>query len=174
MARNALNRKLFRDIRQSLMQFLSIVALCSLGTMVFAGLDGCANLAQGTIDHYFEENNLADFWVSVPSADRTTTERIRRLEGVEAVSARAQMDMDAVIPDGTTLCVTAYDGAMEINRPLVRNGELLEETDLRGCLIQAGFADAHQLTTGDRVTVELAGMEYSFVIRGIVFSPEFI
>ncbi len=174
MAGNALNKKLFRDMRRSFMQFLSIIVLCSLGTLIFAGLDGCARLAQGTIDVYFEENNLADFWLSLPSADRDTLERIRRLDGVEDVCARATADLDTTLEGNPTLCVTAYDGPMNINRPLIRDGEALKETDLRGCLIQAGFADAHHLTLGDRVTVELGGTEYSFVIRGIVFSPEFI
>lgn len=174
MARNVLRLKLLRDMKRSIMQFFSIVLLCSLGTLIFAGLDGTARLAQGTIDVYFEENNLADFWVSVPSADRDTLERIRRIEGVEDVCARSTMDLDTTLPGKPMLCVTGYDGAMNINRPLLQEGSLLQKTDLRGCLIQSGFAKAHQLTVGDRVSVEFAGTEYSFVIRGTVFSPEFI
>ncbi len=174
MAGNALNKKLFRDISRSLMQFLSIIVLCSLGTMIFAGLDGTARLAQGTIDVYFEQNNLADFWVSMPSADRETLDRIRRVDGVEQVCARAVADLETTLEGKPTVCVTAYDGPMTINRPLIREGEALRETDMRGCLIQAGFADQHRLTTGDRITVVLGGTEYSFVIRGVVFSPEFI
>lgn len=174
MARNALRLKLLRDMKQSMMQFLSIVLLCSLGTFIFAGLDGTARLAQGTIDVYFQENNLADFWVSVPVADRNTLERIRRIDSVEEVCARSSMDLDTTLPGNPMLCVTGFDGEMNINRPLLKEGKLLQKTDLRGCLIQSGFAQAHQLNVGDRVTVELAGIEYSFVIRGTVFSPEFI
>lgn len=174
MARNALNKKLFRDMRRAMMQFLSIVLLCSLGTLIYAGLDGCARLAQGTIDRYFGENRLADFWVSVPTADRDTLARIKRIEGVDQVCARASYDLTTTLPKEPTICVTAYDGPITINVPLLSQGSLLSETDLRGCLIQDGFAKAHQLTVGDRITVELGGTEYSFVIRGTVFSPEFI
>ena len=63
---------------------------------------------------------------------------------------------------------------MRINQPLVSEGSALSETDLRGCLIQAGFASVHGLTVGDRVAVKLSGQEYGFIIRGIVYSPEFI
>lgn len=157
-----------------MMQFLSIVALCSLGTLIFAGLDGCANLAQGTIDVYFEENRLADFWIAVPNADRDTMERIRRIDGVADVCARATADLDSTLPGEPMVCVTAYDGPMSINQPLIQDGTALPETDLRGCLIQAGFAAAHGLDVGERITCELGGMEYSFVIRGTVYSPEFI
>lgn len=174
MAGNALRKKLLRDMRRSAMQFLSIVVLCSLGTLIFAGLDGTANLAQGTIDRYFEDNNLADFWVSIPSADRDTLERMRRIDGVAEVCARASVELDTTLGDDSTLEVTAYSGPMNINRPMVRDGELLSATDLRGCLMQAGFADAHSLQPGDRITVEMNGSEHSFVIRGLVFSPEYI
>ena len=53
MAMSALGKKLVRDMRRSGMQFFAIVMLCSLGTFMFAGLDGTARLAQGTIDTYF-------------------------------------------------------------------------------------------------------------------------
>ena len=174
MARNALRLKLIRDMKRSMMQFLSIVLLCSLGTLIFAGLDGTARLAQGTIDVYFEENNLADFWVTVPTADRHALEKIRSLPGVEGVCARSSMDLDTTLPGNPMICVTGYSGPMNINRPLIHTGEGLLETDLRGCLIQTGFARTHGLSVGDRITVELAGTEYSYVIRGTVFSPEFI
>ncbi len=174
MAGNALRKKLVRDMRHSGMQLFAIVLLCSLGTFMFAGLQGTARLAQGTIDVYFEENNLADFWVAVPNADRDTLMRIRGIDGVEEACARMNVDLDSTLPGEPTLNVTGYDGEMTINSPIVREGEALGTADLRGCLIQAGFADAHGLTVGDRVGVKLAGEEYSFFIRGIVFSPEFI
>lgn len=174
MIGNALGKKLVRDMRRSSMQFFAIVLLCSLGTFMFAGLDGTARLAQGTIDVYFEQNALADFWVSVPSADRDTLERIRAVDGVSDVCARAAADLESTLPGEPTLNVTAYDGAMRINTPLIAEGEALSVTDARGCLIQAGFAEVHGLHVGDRVGVKLAGEEYGFVVRGIVYSPEFI
>lgn len=161
-------------MKQSFMQFLSIVILCSLGTLIFSGLDGCANLAQGTIDVYFEENRLADYWISMPTADRDALLRVRSIDGVADACARFSMDLDTTLPTEPTINVTAYDGPMQINLPLVQEGRLLEGTDLRGCLIQDGFAQAHDLAIGDRVTVEMQGTEFSFVIRGKVFSPEFI
>lgn len=174
MAGNMLGRKLARDMRQSLMQFLSIVILCSLGTFIFAALDGTAQLSQGTIDVYFAENNLSDFWVSVASADRATLARVRSIPGVEDVCARVSLDLESTLPGQPELNLTAFDGPMNINRPYLEKGELLSENDLRGCLIQAGFARVHGLDVGERVTVEWNGTEFQFVIRGIIYSPEFI
>ena len=49
--------------------------------------------------------------------------------------------MESDLPGEPTLNVTAYDGPMRINQPLVVEGEALFQTDSRGCLIQAGFAE---------------------------------
>lgn len=174
MAGNMLRRKLHRDMRQSAMQFLSIVLLCALGTFIFAGLDGIANLAQGTIDVYFEENQLADFWITTPSADRDALAKVKRIDGVEEVCARAGAKLETTLPNQPALQVTAYDGEMTINRPIVEKGEMLDVNDTRGCLIQVGFAREHGLEVGDRVTVEMQGTEFSFQIRGTVYSPEYI
>ena len=69
MVKNVLNKKLVRDMRQSGMQFLALILLCVLGTFLFAGLDGIAQMTAATNDRYFEENNLAHFWISLESAD---------------------------------------------------------------------------------------------------------
>ena len=70
-------------------------ALLLAGDVHVCGLDGTARLAQGTIDTYFAQNNLADFWVSVPSADRDTLERIRSHQRVSDVCARATAEWKA-------------------------------------------------------------------------------
>lgn len=169
-----LRRKLLRDMRRAMMQFLSIVLLCSLGTLLFSALDGVSRMAQATIDVYFGQNGLADFWVQLLQVDRDTLLTLRSIEGVEAVRARAVADLETTLPGEPTLNVAAYSGAMDINVPLVTEGEALSETDLRGCLLQGAFAQAHGLNVGDRVTVKWAQEEYSFIIRGTVYSPEYI
>ena len=68
--KNTLRTKLYRDISRAAMQFLSIILLCALGTFAFAALDGTARMMQGTLNQYFEENQLADFWITVPLADK--------------------------------------------------------------------------------------------------------
>ena len=82
--------------------------------------------------------------------------------------------MDTTLSDDITVSVTAYDGAMDINIPLLREGELLDENDKRGCLVEERFAVAQNLSLGSRIGVKLSGQEYDFVVRGIVVSPEYI
>lgn len=171
---NTLRKKLYRDMSRAAMQFLSIIALCALGTFAFAALDGTARMTRTTLDTYFEENNLADFWVTLPSADRESLTKIAGLPGVRQVRARASMDLETTLDGDINVAVTAYDGEMDINIPLLREGSLLDPSDMRGCLVEERFAAAHGLDVGSRISVKLSGQEYGFVVRGIVVSPEYI
>jgi len=172
--KNTLRVKLFRDISRAAMQFLSIILLCALGTFAFAALDGTARMMQGTLDQYFEENQLADFWITVPAADRAALDKVRAVPGVKTLRARASMDLETAFDDDISVSVTAYDGDMAVNIPLLREGSLLDPDDKRGCLMEERFAKANGFTLGDRISVKLGGQEYSFVVRGICVSPEYI
>ena len=159
------------------MQFFSIILLCALGTFAFAALDGMARMTRTTIDTYFEENNLAHFWVTLPSGvDRATLGKLEALEGVDDVIARSVTDLETTLGSDVkvNVNVTAYDGEMAINTPLLREGALLDPSDERGCLIQERFARAQNLGVGDRLSVKLGGQEHTFVIRGVAVSPEYI
>ncbi|MEI3406689.1 MAG: ATP-binding cassette domain-containing protein [Christensenellales bacterium] len=174
MVNNTLRKKLFRDMSRAAMQFLSIIALCALGTFAFSALDGTARMTRTTLNTYYEENNLADYWISLPTADRAALDKVASVSGVTRVRARTTVDMDTTLSDDITVSVTAYDGAMDINIPLLREGELLDENDKRGCLVEERFAVAQNLSLGSRIGVKLSGQEYDFVVRGIVVSPEYI
>ena len=155
--KNMLRKKLCRDMSRAAMQFLSIIALCALGTFAFSALDGMARMIRTTLNTYYEENNLADFWITLPTADRASMEKLAALPDVEAVCARASVDLDTTLPGDVSVSVTVYDGEMTINKPLLREGALLEANDPRGCLVEERFAQSKGLSLGDRLTVKLRG-----------------
>ena len=140
--RNVLRIKLRRDMSHAVMQFLSIIALCMLGTFAFSALDGTARMTRETLNTYYEENVLADLWVTLPSVNRTYLTRLSNIPGISSTRARANVDMEADWGDGVNVNVVAYDGPMDINIPLLREGTELSESDRRGCLIEERFATA--------------------------------
>ena len=170
---NVLHKKLWRDMGHSAMQFVAIVLLCALGTWVFSGLDSTWRILQLSAETYFEKANLADFWVNVVSASKADVDNLRNVEGVEAVQGRFTAEMDTPdFGDDVSLLVHAYHGAPQINIPVVRSGEALGASDLRGCLIDEQFAKARGLKVGDSVKLSLGGTDWTFAIRGTVLSAE--
>lgn len=172
--KNALSKKLMRDMARAKMQFFALIALCMLGVFLFSGIDSFALITQETNDTFFRENRLAHFFVNLEQADRTALAQVRAMDGVQAAQARFSMDMDADLPGDPKVNVTAFDGEMAVNVPYILEGESLSSTDRRGCLMQEAFAEAHNLHVGDSITIEHQGMRYPLFIRGIVHSPEYI
>ena len=170
---NALGRKLWRDIGRSAMQFVAIVFLCALGTWVFSGLEGTWRTIQLSAETYFEQTNLADFWVNVESAGKADVDNLRNISGVAAVQSRYTAEMDTPdLGEDVSVLVHAYRGAPEINIPLIRSGEALTGEDQRGCLVDEQFALAHSLAPGDSLTLLLNGERRTYVIRGLALSSE--
>lgn len=174
MVKNMLTRKLLRDILAAKWQFLSIIILSALGVLVFSGLDAAWRDIDLSVSMYFEDQQLADFWVSVPSADRDTENIIRRLRDVEDVQSRISMEVTTEMPEEPTLMLHAMDGEARINIPAVQSGETLSGSDQRGCLLERQFAQAQNLSVGDLLTVRINGQKQSFIIRGLIVSPEYV
>ena len=171
---NMLRRKLLRDMWRSKLQFVSMLLLCALGTWVFTGLDAAWRMLDRTIETYYEEQNLADFWVQLPGADREALRRLERLPGVERVQMRVNVEMDTDLSSEATLQVLGYDGEAAINAPLLREGEMLAEQDGRGLLLEEQFARANGIEVGDTLRLRLDGFEQAFTVRALALSPEYL
>ena len=169
-----LRHKLIRDMRENAMQFIAMILLCFLGTWVFAGLDGTWRLMDLTVETYFEECALSDYWVSASSISRQEIARVGHVPGVAAVQPRTSVTVDMKnAGDDVDAALEIYEGDIILNKPYLRSGTLLPSADTKGCLIEEQFAAAHNLDLGDTVTLDIAGHEMHFVIRGTVLSAEY-
>ena len=169
--KNILGRKLGRDMWKSRMQFVAVILLCALGSWCFSGLDALWRTIDLTANTYFDEGNVADLWVNM-NMDREALETLRNFPDVEDVQARFSTQVKADLPHEPVLQLEAYDGVMRINVPRMVSGEALEPSDLRGCLLDDGFARANGLGLGDKLTLKTAAGDYDFWIRGTCQSAD--
>ena len=67
----ALRKKLWRDMRQNAMQFLTIVLLCALGTWVYSGLDGAWRMLDLSAETYIviDGNGNWSYYQRAPGAE---------------------------------------------------------------------------------------------------------
>lgn len=173
--RGTLTKKLFRDMRKSAMQFIAMLFLCAMGTWVFSGLDANWRMLEASTETYFEQGRLADFWVKGSAFTKQDMTRLAHIPGVENTQARISLEMDCPdLPGDVTLAVSGYDGEMQINMPLIRQGETLHPSDLRGCLLEEQFAQYHGIGVGEGITVTVAGQRRTFTVRGIILSSEYL
>ena len=170
----ALRRKLLRDMWQNRMQFVAMIVLCALGTWVFSGLDAGWRMLDVSMDYYFTQQHMTDFWVKLTPASREETVQLSHIPGVQDVQARATFDAIVDLPHEPTLTVHAYDGSARLNVPLIQSGTALAGNDLRGCVLEEQFAVANGFDIGDRLTIEQGGVKTDLIVRGTCLSPEYI
>lgn len=173
--RKTLRRKLRRDLWQNFMQFGAMMLLCLLGTWVFAGLDANWRQEAETIEGWWKEANLCDFWISGSVFSRQDIYRIQALDGVDVLQPRITLKADLPdLPGKVTATLHAVDGEMILNKPTLKSGELLSPEDNRGCLIEEQFAAAQGLRPGDILKIQTSGLERNLIVRGTVLSPEYL
>lgn len=174
VSRNVLRRKLLRDMWQNRMQFVAVILLCALGAWCFSGLDALWRTLDLTGQTYFDAQNTAHLWVNMESVGREELAAIRAVPGVKDVQARLSGEWKADLPHEPTLQVNAYDGVMRVNTPYMISGQPLSGSDVRGCLLDDGFAKANGLGVGDKLTLTVDHVDYSFVVRGTCMSAEYL
>ncbi|MDO4740045.1 MAG: ABC transporter permease [Eubacteriales bacterium] len=171
----ALRTKLLRDIRQSGMQFAALLLLCALATWVFGGLDANWRVMDVSFETYFSQTNLADLWIKGSGFTDRDIAQVEQLPGVEEVLPKAVVEANCPrLGDGVSVAVNAFDGEMSINTPYIREGSALNEGDLRGVLVEEQFAQAQGIALGDELVLDIMGREQTFIVKGIVLSPEYV
>ncbi|KMQ74771.1 ABC transporter permease [Marinobacter subterrani] len=183
MASNALNTvlniKLRRELWQMRGQVLAIalviaggVAVCVMSLVNYSSL--VATRAQ-----YYEQNQFAEVFAALKRAPRHILEDVAELPGVARYEGRVEGGAKLEIP-GFTDPVSARlvslppDGQPDINRLFIREGRLPAPGRNQEVAVIGSFAEAHDLSLGDRFQGIINGRRQTLILTGIVESPEFI
>lgn len=197
MKSGPLVKNLLRQIRRTSARFLSIFAICALGTAFFAGLRATGPDMQAAGDALFTSSHMADITVLCSKGlSAGNIRELREIEGVEAV--RPGLYADAMLPYGEAelnLCVRAlpikesgekpaglmhlrasYDidaaPAAPMNELELHSGRLpLDDTEV---LLDAVLLEEHAFALGE--WVEFAGKSGPLRLRivGFGYSPQYV
>ena len=80
-----LYQKMIRDIWRQKSQFLSIIIMCFLGMLIYSGIERVWNGMNFQKEQYFEETNMADFWINGHDFSEDHIDNIRNLQEVTEV-----------------------------------------------------------------------------------------
>jgi len=161
--------KLLRDIRHSAGQYVAITVVIMIGVACYVGMMSVSGSVRQNIDDFYATQKLADFWVTVPSADDTTVDQIRDLPGVAAADGRISLTGTS----GThTFTVHAISPDPTVNIPAMDAGRLPQAGD--ECAIDRGYAAANHLGIGSTLNVTVGRTAYSLDVTGVFNSPEYL
>ena len=161
--------KLLRDIRLAKGQYIAITLVVILGVAFYSGLTSASNSVGVNVNTFYENQQLADFWIRVSYASEETLHKIQELPGIEAADRRATL---AGVSGDSDFIIHTLPANPIINVPFIESGNFpVTANDL---IVDRGYATANNLSVGDNLDVTIGGIAHNFTISGIFISPEYL
>lgn len=178
----ALDRKLWRDLRQLWSQVLTIALVVASGVAGFLATFSAWDALSWSRDLYYTESRFADVFANARRAPVSLLPRIAAVPGVAQVQDGVAHGVQIVLPgvaDPIRGRLTAIDPRTPqlLNQVSLRAGRWPADSVTSGrleVLVSAAFAQARQLRPGDPLQALMNGKLQALTVTGIALSPEFI
>ncbi len=176
---STLDKKLFRDLAHMWGQALAIalVVACGVATLVLAR--GAHLSLLETREAYYERYRFADLFSELKRAPVHLKNEIAKIPGVSSVETRiksgALLDVEGYSKPATGLMISLpRHGEMVLNGLHMRLGRMPDPLRDEEVVLNAAFADAHNLAPGATLKATLNGRKKELTVVGTALSPEFI
>lgn len=172
--------KMRRDLAKMWTQFFSVFLMALLGVLIYVGMEGVWYGMQTATDSYFNKSNLSSAWIYGKDLNNDDVTKIKKISGVTDCSTAMTVTVKAKIDSGNSsdgkqpdLKLTSTD-QNDISKLICVEGSNFSESDENGIWLDNNFAEANNLHTGDKITVEYGQRQKELEIKGLVQNAEYI
>lgn len=170
--------KTWRDIKARKAQFGALIILISLGISSYiAFVSGYRNLTASN-EYAKERLRFADFSISVRSAPKAITGKIRNVHGVKDVQGRLIYDTGIEVGEDNQITSRLIGIPLEtqpsVNSLIIDRGGYFSGKGKDQGLLEKHAAVELDLKVGDTLKLIIDGEEHDIYIQGVVSSPEYM
>ncbi len=166
-----LRRKLLRDIRQNIVQFLAIFVMCFLAMYVMESFDSDREGMSRSLDEYYTETNFVDMYLTSEGFSYQDLETVKNTAGVKDAELRATYTGKARISGSEKKIEFNFIDSNNISKMLLYDGKPFS-TGEGGIWIDRDFAKRQNITVGDILSLTLDGISFSEPVKGIILNPD--
>lgn len=168
-----LNLKLFRDMRQSVGQFVAFVLVIAVGAFFYAGLDTLSDDLSDYSKAYYKEHNLSDLNVYYRQISKQDVESISKIQGINKIEGRYTLEAEQVFEDTkATIKIHSIPEINEINTSAIMEGWIPSRQN--EILLDYHYANEHQYQVGDQIQMRVNNKQMTFTISGLVMNVEYV
>lgn len=167
-----LNKKIYRDVKLNLSQFITIFLMAFLAIFVFAGIHAEMDGMQLSGNTYYEQNNLQDIWLTGENFSKEDLEKVKETENVK--DAERQLTIITTLDgfDDITL-ETNFIESNNISKMYIADGEEFDK-EKSGVWLDSYLAKNLDLKVGDEITFTYQTYKITEKIVGLVNTPDHI
>lgn len=166
-------KKMFRDFWAFKVQFIAVLLMAMVSMLIYVGVEGLWFAMQNNGEQWMEDSNTADAWIYGSEIDKKDLEKIRNIKGISDVQGAVEINVSLREPqDNGKILVSAYEKNVISTIKLIDGIEYNAKED--GIWIYEFFAQEHDLSVGDKISIRYEGKDYTLVIKGLVQSSEYM
>ena len=162
-----LKRKMFRDIRNNLSQFITIFLMIMIGIMVYSGIKAYMDGMRKTADIFYSQNNLYDLNV-MGYLTRDDLKVIKKIDNVN--DAELKLSVSATTDNNKTLLLNFIE-SNNISSFFVYDGEGFD-FNKSGIWLDNFYCEENNINVGDIVLVKYENMELHEKVLGKINVPD--
>ncbi len=162
-----LKRKMLRDIRKNLSQFITIFLMIMIGIMAYSGIKAYMGGMQETRDKFYSENNLYDLSVM----GYLNHDDLKTIKGLNNVNdAELKLSVTATTNNDKTLLLNFIE-SNNLSKFYVLEGEEFD-ANKSGIWLDNFYCLENEIKVGDTVLVKYDGMELHEKVLGRINVPD--
>ena len=166
-----LKKKLYRDLRQNMSQFIVIFVMVMLAVLAFSGVHAYMDGMRVSSEEIYSEYNLADMWLTGEGFSQEEIEKVRASENVNAADRRLTFQGNLEGRDDVTLEMNFLE-SNDVCRMYVFDGEAFAPDNTDGVWVDKEFAAANGYAVGDQLTLRYTTYKIDVKIAGLVETPD--
>lgn len=163
-----LRRKMFRDIRKNLSQFITIFLMIMIGIMAYSGIEAYMDGMKKTSDKFYTENNLQDLNLIGENFTKEDLDLIKSIDNVK--DAERKLSLTALTDNDKTLLLNIIE-TNNISKFYVVKGEKFNP-DKHGIYLDEFYAKENNIKVGDTITVKYENINLKERVLALINVPD--
>lgn len=166
-----LKKKMFRDIKQNLSQFITIFLMVLIGVMVYVGIEAYMDGMTSAADNFYKNNNIQDLNVMGNLSDKDL-DKIKSLDNVK--DAERKLVVNAIDKDNKDKTyLLSFIDSNNISKFHIMDGEKFD-VNKKGAWVDNFYAEKNNLKVGDTIKIKYDTFSLEEKILGLINVPDHI
>ena len=166
-----LKKKMFRDIKQNLSQFITIFLMVLIGVMVYVGIEAYMDGMTSAADNFYKNNNIQDLNVMGNLSDKDL-DKIKSLDNVK--DAEKKLVVNAIDKDDKDKTyLLSFIDSNNISKFYIMNGEKFD-VNKKGAWVDNFYAEKNNLKVGETIKIKYDTFSLEEKILGLINVPDHI
>lgn len=166
-----LKKKMFRDIKQNLSQFITIFLMVLIGVMVYVGIEAYMDGMTNAADNFYKNNNIQDLNVMGNLSDKDL-DKIKSLDNVK--DAEKKLVVNAIDKDDKDKTyLLSFIDSNNISKFHIMDGEKFD-VNKKGAWVDNFYAEKNNLKVGDTIKIKYDTFSLEEKILGLINVPDHI